>query len=457
VWLLGSLLILFSCGGSKELKNAQKYIDVKEYDKAKELLDLELKSDPKNTEAYLMLGKVNLVIGDLRAASDAFDKALLIDTDAKKRIGGIYFESAKAVYDANGIRAIQTVGNYLDKATTFSPETASDAASWALSVAKNATSTSKTIEPTLLLGVVGRLYPDGRAKIGSFCLQTAKTYLEKGFYPEAASYASLAGDLSPDNLKPAAEVLKNAGLMESLTAQRQDVAFALEKAVQWNPSLEKDDDVIWVLKVKLQGESPDSAKNYLTAFPAGKHAQEAKELADYIDISLVRDIAAALWRVDQSQPDTNFMSSIRAELDERQGPVFLDKIFNKKVRFERAQIIPASIHDGDLYVPMNPPKDGREGTVTYTTQRNPSWFFSAQHYQQFSASSGTIVNLILGDSTFLCECLFPQTERVKLSTAQSLTLIARIVGLGVRWNYSTTVYAIVSSAQTNDGVTVLGF
>jgi tetratricopeptide (TPR) repeat protein len=278
VCLFGSLITLIGCGGSKELKNAKKYIDVREFDKAKELLDLELKSDPKNTEAYLLLGKVDLIVGDIAAASDAFDKAVLIETSAKRRIGSTYFEAAKAVYEARGDSALRAVSMYLDKATTFSPEVGSDVVSWALSIAKKATSTDKTVGPIELLGVAGKLDPDGRAKIGSFCLQTAKTYLEKGSYPEAIGYAVCSGDLSPDNLKAASNVLKAAALMESLPDHQQEVALALGKAVQWNPSLAEDDDVVWVSTVKVAESPSGKAGEYLAKFPNGKHAAEARWL-----------------------------------------------------------------------------------------------------------------------------------------------------------------------------------
>lgn len=47
---LGAALFSLACG-NKVLKDAQKYVDVKEYGKAKELLELEIKSDPKNVDA----------------------------------------------------------------------------------------------------------------------------------------------------------------------------------------------------------------------------------------------------------------------------------------------------------------------------------------------------------------------------------------------------------------------
>src|ERR1700722_7265129 len=84
--LFAPLLFVFIVGcssRSKEMKNAETYIQVNELGKAKELLDLEIQTNPKNAEAYVMLAKVFLLGGDPPDARAAIDKALLLDTGTK--------------------------------------------------------------------------------------------------------------------------------------------------------------------------------------------------------------------------------------------------------------------------------------------------------------------------------------------------------------------------------------
>ena len=64
---------------SNEMKNAETYMEVNELGKAKELLSIEIQTNPKNAEAYVMLAKVYLLEADVPDARSSFDRALLLD------------------------------------------------------------------------------------------------------------------------------------------------------------------------------------------------------------------------------------------------------------------------------------------------------------------------------------------------------------------------------------------
>ncbi len=97
------MLLMSACSSrSKEMKNAETYMQVNELGKAKELLDLEIQTNPKNPEAYVMLAKVFLLGGDPIDARAAFDKALLLDTSTKSEIAKTYFEAAQGIADRKG-------------------------------------------------------------------------------------------------------------------------------------------------------------------------------------------------------------------------------------------------------------------------------------------------------------------------------------------------------------------
>ncbi len=214
---------------------------------------------------------------EAEAAGEAFDKVLILSTSAKAQIGAAYLEAARALDGDKDRRdgAIPAIERYLEKATTYEPASGKDVVAWASSEAERATAAERTTAPIGLLKVAGSLDPGSRVSIGSFALRTAKAYLEKGFLPEAIDWALLAGDTSPDVRKDAASVIRGASVLLKLPEQSALEAKALGRAVQWDPGLEKDDDVFWLRRVALESGSVEGARAYLATFPGGKHSAQA--------------------------------------------------------------------------------------------------------------------------------------------------------------------------------------
>jgi len=276
VVVLSLALVMTGCSSrSKEMKNAETYIQVNELGKAKELLDLEIQSNPKNAEAYVMLAKVFLLGGDPLDARVAFDKALLLDTGTKSEISKTYFEAAQGVTDKKGDVAL--ISAYLQEATTLDPDLKGKIVDWAIKRAKAESSADKTTAPVALLQAAAKAAPDSRDRVSNALLETAKTYLDKQFLREAAVYAMEAGEQSPAKLSEASSVLRSACTL--LPPQDREYARGcLEKAVQWNPALANDDDVYWLTHVGLKADGASGATDYLAKFPSGKHAAEAKSI-----------------------------------------------------------------------------------------------------------------------------------------------------------------------------------
>ena len=64
----------FECASS-EMTSAKLYIQRKEYDNAKKQLEKEVEKNPKNEEAYYLLGKeVQYVQGDFRGMKESFEQ-----------------------------------------------------------------------------------------------------------------------------------------------------------------------------------------------------------------------------------------------------------------------------------------------------------------------------------------------------------------------------------------------
>ena len=113
----------FECASS-EMTSAKLYIQRKEYDNAKKQLEKEVEKNPKNEEAYYLLGKeVQYVQGDYRGMKESFDKALAIAPTHKNEIQLLTLSAWGKLYN-QGVdeinRAIDTSA-YLEKAiATFS-------------------------------------------------------------------------------------------------------------------------------------------------------------------------------------------------------------------------------------------------------------------------------------------------------------------------------------------------
>ena len=85
--VLGAILTTgFECASS-EMTSAKLYLQRKEYDNAKKQLEKEVEKNPKNEEAYYMLGKeIQYVQGDFKGMKESFDKALAIAPTHKQEI-----------------------------------------------------------------------------------------------------------------------------------------------------------------------------------------------------------------------------------------------------------------------------------------------------------------------------------------------------------------------------------
>ncbi len=270
--LLGGFVLLAACG-SKAVKDAQRFVDVKEYDRAKELLDLELKTNPKNEAAYLLLGKVDLLLDQDVEAQKAFDTALLLDKDNAARIGAIYRDTGEQQY-ADLARA-STADQRLDldrvmadftHATTYDPTTRASIRSWAVDDTRRRAMATRTAQPLLLFDRLLQLDPDGRTDAANLAMDLAKTYSDRHFDDEAANYAERAAKWDPKYLKPAAQLLRTAGL----ATKNLDY---LRLAIKWDATLD-DDDVAWVF-VEQHARTPEE---YLGTHHPAKHVVEARAL-----------------------------------------------------------------------------------------------------------------------------------------------------------------------------------
>ncbi|MGA7161418.1 MAG: tetratricopeptide repeat protein [Bacteroidota bacterium] len=108
----------FECASS-EMTSAKLYLQRKEYENAKKQLEKEIQKNPKDEEAYYLLGKeVQYVLGEYRDMKITFDSALAIAPTHQKEIQLINLSAWGKLYN-HGVDAINRAADtaaYLDTA-----------------------------------------------------------------------------------------------------------------------------------------------------------------------------------------------------------------------------------------------------------------------------------------------------------------------------------------------------
>ncbi len=115
-------LLIVGCG-SEAVRKARDYASVKEYERAREVLELDLQSNPRNLEAYLLLGEVNLLVGAEPEAEEAFEKAILVKEKSRGRVAEIYFKAGQELLEDEELAMEERAAGsgYLKKSVTYDP------------------------------------------------------------------------------------------------------------------------------------------------------------------------------------------------------------------------------------------------------------------------------------------------------------------------------------------------
>lgn len=268
--LLLVCLLLTACEAST-IKDAKLFINAGELNKAQELLELELKVHPRNKDAALLLGKVMLLQERPKAAQEAFDRALLVDTDAKEDVAETYLAAAQELFAPNRMDAME---HLLDRATTYDPDIRKKITPWAVRVAKERSTTERTLDPTFLLSIAAHYDPDGRKEIAATASVIAERYTEKGFGKEALAYAYLTGTTDATRLQQAADAILAAAEripQEELRGMHQEI----EKIAQWNPRWKNEERYFWLFMNAL--DTREIWEEYQKRFPSGAHIAKVRE------------------------------------------------------------------------------------------------------------------------------------------------------------------------------------
>jgi TonB family protein len=277
-------LVLASAGcKSRNYMLAEQHMKAHEYAEAEEALIAELIAHPKNDEAFLLLGKERLMRLKADRAQMPFDQAEAIHGWNRRRVAEAWFDAAKELY---AVQDNAVIRDYMAAAAAKDDQLKPRIVDWILTnVVPERLSASgpvvKSPVPVGLLFLAAELSPKDEPRIAARSLATAGLYLERSEYDKAAEYA-FAGRISAGERKASAALLARIGHAApppppSMVGHPNYVSDCFRLAGELDPSLaETDDEIAW--HAKNLHSNPETAKEYLKAFPSGPHAADAREV-----------------------------------------------------------------------------------------------------------------------------------------------------------------------------------
>ena len=182
------------CSKDSNVKKAEEFVQVKMYAEALNVLQKEILEQPKNVDAHLLSAKIYLLQNDETKAREAFERAILIDTKQKRRVGEVYMALGDETLTQDEARAIA----FYRAAARYDAELGAKIAQTLFRRAEELSQTARDAAKPLAYLVYCLEFDAGqRDKIAEFAMKTAKLYVEKDFTSEAMAYAQRSVSLNP--------------------------------------------------------------------------------------------------------------------------------------------------------------------------------------------------------------------------------------------------------------------
>lgn len=262
IGVLSVFIILFmtSCG-SKNVKKAKEFMDIKMYDQALEVLQKEILENPNNDEAHFLAGKVYLLKGNEAKAQESFERAIMLKTSYKTEIGKTYFlvaETLQGESDAKLLRLYQA-------AVQYDISLKGQIAQTFFMKASSLSQTEHTSEkPITYLQYSIDLDEGYREKVADFAYETSQKYTEKGLLHEALQYAYFSKEINPKNIQSIGKLLYGIGIRFGEQGEKEKFIEAITQGKEWYPNYKKDDGnfLWWMGEYHYFLGEIDVAKNY---------------------------------------------------------------------------------------------------------------------------------------------------------------------------------------------------
>jgi tetratricopeptide (TPR) repeat protein len=189
------------------MNKAKEYMDAHMYSEAISLLEIEIQANPKNVEAYYLAAQCYIELNNTYQAEEYFNKAILLDTDYRAKIGEFYYEKAFKLYTENNYSPAESIFN---KAVKYNPEGKNGFAQKLFDYATDISETAtKANEVTNIYNFVTSIDNQFNEDIASKCANLSKSLYEKGFYEESFNYGEFSIRYDPGFINQLADLYES--------------------------------------------------------------------------------------------------------------------------------------------------------------------------------------------------------------------------------------------------------
>jgi len=248
--VLAATLLLTAAVGCRPdpVKTADRYIDIKMYDKAEAILRAELDRHDDNATAHFALARCLLDSGKETDADREFDKAVMLDGGLARDVGKTYLDSARRLLGTGG--DVERAVRYLKRVVAMSPDMGKDVAELCRAEAAKRTSVPGAADATILLfDTALELNPELGGRVAAAAFDGAGRVAEDD--PETAvQYAEYAMSAEPEYAKRVAKLYRDITIASYESGDRVSARRYANRTVEINADYAADGAVRKVLVSK---------------------------------------------------------------------------------------------------------------------------------------------------------------------------------------------------------------
>lgn len=182
------IITIFLAGcESKQMTRAKEMMQTQLYQSASTLLRKEIGKNPKNAEANYLLGVCIIEMSGVENAVHFFNSAMLLDTDYRVNVGGIYFDRAISLYkDGDDYGADEYSRKGLNANPSGVDAFAKKLFDYAIAFSDTSSNSQRVRD---LFSILDDVSADFKQEITEHSFLLAKYFFDRRLYKEAQNYA----------------------------------------------------------------------------------------------------------------------------------------------------------------------------------------------------------------------------------------------------------------------------
>jgi tetratricopeptide (TPR) repeat protein len=231
ILVLAVAFILIAGCTSNEMQLAKEYIGSSMYENAITVLELEIEKDPKNAEAYFLLGQCYLETLNTSRAEDMFEQAIALNKNLREEIGNLYFERSLMLFVSNNFGYAE---QFFHAGLQFYPAGVKEYSNRLFDYAMQAASqdSHKAIE---IFRFLSDNSPGHKSQIPEAAMELARNIIDGGMPEEAFTLADFALESDTNYRRDVAMLYMDfAAGMEDDQIQPAELIHYYDKALEIN-------------------------------------------------------------------------------------------------------------------------------------------------------------------------------------------------------------------------------